>query len=68
MDNPVLRDFAMNAQLRLLKPRVVVDYNREAYVFEPGSVRITFDRGGKASVGKPDLLNRIRSMRPRAKR
>jgi hypothetical protein len=56
-DNPVLRDFAMNARLRLLKPRVVVDYNREAYVYEPGSVRVTFDRGVKASVGRPDLLN-----------
>jgi len=56
-ENPVLRDFAITAKLRLLKPRVVVDYTREAYVYEPGCVRVTFDRGVKASVGNPDLLD-----------
>jgi hypothetical protein len=56
-ENPVLRDFAMTAKLRLLKPKVVVDYTREAYVYEPGSVRVTFDRGVRASVGQPDLLD-----------
>ena len=55
-DNAMLRDFAMTARLRLLKPKVVVDYTREAYVYEPGSVRVTFDRGVKASVGRPNLL------------
>ncbi len=27
-----------------LKPRVIVDYTREPYVYAPGNVRITFDR------------------------
>ena len=56
-DNPVLRDFATAAKLRLLKPRVVVDYMREAYVYEPGNVRVTLDRKVRASVGRPDLLD-----------
>ncbi len=55
--SPVARDFATTAKLRLLKPRVVVDYSREAYVYEPGSVRITFDRDVRASVGGADLLD-----------
>lgn len=53
----VLRDFAATAKLRLLKPKVVVDYTREAYVYEPGNVRVTFDRSVKASVGRPDLFD-----------
>lgn len=54
----MLRNFVTTAKLRLLKPKVVVDYTREAHVYEPGSVRITFDRSVKASVGRPDLFDR----------
>ena len=30
-------------RLRALKPKVIVSYDREAYVFATGNVRITFD-------------------------
>ena len=55
--NAVLRDFALTSQLRLLRPRVIVDYIREAYVFEPGRVRITMDRSVRAAVGCVDLFS-----------
>ena len=32
-----------------LRPRVVVAYERKAYIFGPGNVRITFDRNVRAS-------------------
>ena len=32
-----------------LRPRVIVTYERKAYVYEPGNVRITFDRNVRAS-------------------
>lgn len=32
-----------------LRPRVIVSYERKAYVYEPGNVRITFDRNIRAS-------------------
>ena len=32
-----------------LRPRVIVAYERKAYVYEPGNVRITFDRNVRAS-------------------
>ena len=32
-----------------LRPKVIVAYERKAYVFEPGNVRITFDRNVRAS-------------------
>lgn len=33
-----------------LRPRVIVTYERKAYVYEPGNVRITFDRNVRASA------------------
>ena len=30
-------------RFQLLRPRVIVDYEREAYVYGPGNVRVTFD-------------------------
>lgn len=32
-----------------LRPKVIVTYERKAYVYEPGNVRITFDRNVRAS-------------------
>lgn len=39
--HPLLRSFYLKARTRLLRPTVLVDYIREAYLFE--DVRITFD-------------------------
>ncbi len=33
-----------------LRPKVIVTYERKAYVYEPGNVRITFDRNVRASA------------------
>lgn len=46
---------------RGLRPKVTVAYERKAYVFEPGNVRITFDRNIRASnridaLGQADLI------------
>ena len=48
MDNPVTL-FNLALRQELLRPRVVIDYVRDAYVFTPGNVRITFDRNIRAS-------------------
>lgn len=37
-------------QLRLLKPKVIVEYERTPYVYRLGNVRITFDRNVTSSV------------------
>jgi hypothetical protein len=55
--NAVLRDFALMERTRLLRPRVIVDYIREAYIYEPGNVRVTMDRGVRAAVGTVDLFS-----------
>jgi hypothetical protein len=42
----------------LLKPSVIVDYNREAYIMDSGNVRLTFDKHIRAGVYSTDLMNR----------
>lgn len=54
--DPVWNDFYLTCRTRLLRPRVVVDYVREAYVYRPGDVRVTLDRNVRSSVGRADLF------------
>lgn len=48
IDNPVTL-FNLAIKQDLLKPKVIVDYTRSAYIYAPGNVRITFDRNIRAS-------------------
>ena len=48
MDSPVTL-FNLAIQNELLRPKVVVEYDRSAYIFPPGNVRITFDRNIRCS-------------------
>ena len=41
----------------LLRPRTIVDYTREAFVFGPGDVRITLDYGIRTGLAATDLLD-----------
>ena len=45
-------------RLRRLKPAVIVDYVREAYVFPVEDVRITFDKDIRTAHRSADLFNR----------
>lgn len=47
----LLKEFYFECTSRILRPRVVVDYNREPYVMEAGDVRITFDKHVQAGMG-----------------
>lgn len=42
---------------RILRPRVIVDYEREPYVMDAGSVRITFDMHVRAALGTLDIFD-----------
>lgn len=48
MDDPAAL-FNIAIRTRGLRPKVIVAYERKAYVFEPGNTRITFDRNVRAS-------------------
>lgn len=40
-----------------LRPKSIVDYKREAYVYDPGNVRVTIDRDIRTGLFSTDLFN-----------
>ena len=42
---------------QLLKPKTIVDYTREAYIYKPGNVRITFDKKIRTGIWNTDFLD-----------
>ncbi len=40
-----------------LRPKTIVDYTREAFVFPPGNVRVTIDRDIRTGMFRTDFLN-----------
>ena len=57
MRHPLLHDMYREMRLNLLRPAVIVDYVREAYIHEVEEVRITFDkqlRTGLSSIAMFD--------------
>ena len=51
------REFYVECVSHVLRPRVLVDYEREAWVLDEGTVRITFDQNVRAAVGGWDLFD-----------
>ncbi len=47
--NLLLQELYAKMNYQLLRPKVIVDYEREPYVYGPGNVRVTFD--SKISTG-----------------
>lgn len=56
-DNPLLKEFHSALVHRAFRPVVIVDYTREAYVYEFGNVRITFDKRLSAGISTYDLFD-----------
>ncbi|MDX1700705.1 MAG: polyphosphate polymerase domain-containing protein [Melioribacteraceae bacterium] len=56
-ENSLLIDFYSALAHRGFKPVVIVDYVREAYVYEPGNVRVTFDKRLSAGINSIDLFH-----------
>lgn len=55
--DPLLRDLFVQMRTRLLRPSVIVDYRREAYLHPAEDTRITFDLGLRSGVSSIDLFN-----------
>ena len=51
------REFYCECITKLMRPRVTVDYEREAYILSPGDVRITLDMNLRAALLKFDLFD-----------
>jgi len=54
--NSVLTDFALDIKLNALRPSVIVDYQRTAYLHKALDVRITFDELIRSRVYDTDLF------------
>lgn len=55
---PLLHDMYREMRTRLLRPTVIVDYIREAYIYEPEDVRITFDKELHTGMGNFNLFDK----------
>ena len=55
--NPLLQDLYVQMRTRLLRPRVIVDYEREAWLHPAENVRITFDMHLRSGLSSIDLFN-----------
>lgn len=54
---PLCREFYVECTSHLMRPRVIVDYEREPWIIEEGTVRITFDSHVRAAVGGFDIFD-----------
>lgn len=63
-DPPLLRRFALQLYTRLLRPKVIVAYERTPFIYPAGNVRITFDRCIGSSTHLADFFNPELSLRP----
>ena len=55
---PLVNELCLKMKTTLLRPRTVVDYRREAFVYAPGNVRITFDSDIRTGVYNTFLFDR----------
>lgn len=44
IDASIYRKFCLKVQTRLLRPKVIVEYDRTPYIYQNGNVRVTFDK------------------------
>ncbi len=56
--DPLMLEFYAKLHFELLRPKIIVDYLREAYVFPAGNVRVTMDYDIRASLDPSAFLNR----------
>ncbi len=54
---PLLVDFYSKIQYQQLRPRVLVDYIREPFVYEPGNVRVTLDSEIRTGLYNKNLFD-----------
>ncbi len=56
-EDPLLKRFCLYFEKKLLTPKVIIDYERTAYVEEALNLRITYDENITASEEKQDFLS-----------
>ena len=54
---PLVQELYWKMKSNLLRPRTIVDYTRDAFVFPAGNVRVTLDYNIRTGLGSTDFLN-----------
>lgn len=54
---PLVQELYCKMRTQRLKPKTIVDYTREPYVYGPGNVRVTFDFNIRTGLTCTDFLN-----------
>lgn len=57
-EDPLCQEVLSLAKGKGLQPSVVVDYDREAYTYPVGNVRLTFDKALHAGISGSDIFDR----------
>lgn len=55
-DEPLMRELAFKMETQGLRPRNLVRYDRRAYIYPVGNVRVTFDMNISAGISPEDFL------------
>lgn len=54
---PLLEELICKMKTQGLRPKTIVDYTREPFVYAPGNVRVTLDYNIRTGLGCTDFLN-----------
>lgn len=54
---PLIQELYSKMRTQQLRPKVIVDYTREPFVYAPGNVRVTLDYGIRTGLGCTDFLD-----------
>ncbi|MGN0779693.1 MAG: polyphosphate polymerase domain-containing protein [Aristaeellaceae bacterium] len=55
--NGLCNEFYYECMVKLMRPKVIVDYDRTPLVMDAGTVRITFDKCVRAAIGSLDIFD-----------
>lgn len=55
--HPLCREFYVECMTNQMRPRTIVDYEREPWVMDAGTVRVTFDENVRAAIGSYDIFD-----------
>ena len=56
-DRPLVLELYSKMSYERLRPKTIVDYTREPYIYGPGNVRVTLDYDIRTGLGCTDFLN-----------
>ena len=54
---PLVQELYFKMRTQGLRPKTIVDYTREPFIYRPGNVRVTFDYNIRTGLGCTDFLN-----------